>query len=225
MGVDEVDPGVAMSQPGHNGSYSATEVGVGVGTRRYSSNLSGVHARNTATMRTSRTARLLMGIRTASPNKGWKNRTRDCLNHNPLITDTRPLPDRPSVRYAGCMTVHPASPISCVYSSQPQLSTASMAPAQTFETVGHLEHLDTLNAGKQTTARETSRTRCSRCSNGKDDLLVRLGTRCSEWGWIAHLVPSRPCGAAPRASGRDGVPLPTAARRAPIALALSGGGR
>ena len=142
--------------------------------------------------------------------------------------DTRPLPGRPRIRYAGCMAVAQATPISCVYGSQPQPSTGSMAPSPTFKNIEHLEHLDAFNAGKQATATETSRTRCSRCSrcsNGKDDLLVGLATRCSNWGWDEHLVRQFPRRVVARASGRDGVPLPTAARRAPTALDNSGGGR
>lgn len=59
----------------------------------------------------------------------------------PSSTDTRPLRGRPRIRYAGCMTRRPAPPIDRIYGSQPNLSTASMAPAQNFVFDGPLAPL------------------------------------------------------------------------------------
>ena len=102
--------------------------------------------------------------------------------------DIRPLPGRPCLRYAGCMTSPQARPIDPVYGWQPHPSTTPMTRARTLENIGLLEILDAPKPGKQATATKALRSRISRMPNGMAGLLVNRRSRVPDSAGLAFLM-------------------------------------
>ena len=165
-----------------------------------------------------------------SPRRTGRVSGKDYVRQAHWFADTRPLPGRPRVRYAGCMTAHPAPPINHAYGSQPQpvcpLSLwervgVRVAPAQTFENIGTLALL-TREAGH---GLGNAHIKDAKSAKRGGRFTRETPVKSARFRWPLASLSKAASEAAIRASGRDGLPLPTAARRAPTALALSGGGR
>ena len=93
--------------------------------------------------------------------------------------DTRPYRGSALPAYAGCMTIVPAAPIDCVYSSQPHPSTGPMGWATTFVFVGPLA---SLVAGSRPRPCKRPKPRRPRGPNGMLGLLVGRRPRGPEFG-------------------------------------------